>query len=192
MSDDKLMTPSERVERLGIRLPRPWGSRTGGPAPRVDQSTPLALGPGVKVFAEFVRVVGRRVLISGHLPINANGEVDGPFGRVGGQVSVEQAEACAERVILGIFASLIRELGTLDKISAWVRLHGMVSAVPEFHEFPRVINAASRLVYEVFGDDVGRHSRVAIGVGGLPFNAPVEIEAELELQPSNPRHFVRI
>jgi enamine deaminase RidA (YjgF/YER057c/UK114 family) len=177
-----------RLTELGITLPRPWGSAPGKAEPRV--STPgeavaqLALGPDVKVYAEFVRVSGRRVLVSGHLPINADGEVAGPFGRVGGAVSAEQAEACARRVILGIFASLVREIGSLDRISNWLRLYGMVNAAPDFHDFPRVINAASRLVYEVFGQEIGKHARVAIGVGGLPFNAPVEIEAELELDQS--------
>ncbi len=177
--------PSERIMQLGIRLPRPWGSAADQQPPRIatvgDRLTPLALGRDVKVYAEFVRVVGRRVMVSGHLPINANGEVDGPYGRVGHAVSVEQAESSAQRAMLGIFASLIRQLGTLDTISAWVRLYGMVNATPDFHDFPRVINAASQIVYKVFGDEIGRHSRVAIGVGGLPFDAPVEIEAELEL-----------
>jgi enamine deaminase RidA (YjgF/YER057c/UK114 family) len=187
MSDHALvkLKPSERLTRLGIQLPKPWGSSPASHRPRVaiagDQLAPLALGPGVKVYAEFVRVVGNRVLVSGHLPINANGEVIGPYGRVGSTVTTEQAESCAQCVMLGIFASLIRELGTLDKIAAWVRLYGLVNAAPDFYDFPRVINAASRLVYEVFGEEVGRHSRLAIGVGGLPFNSPVEIEAELEL-----------
>lgn len=179
------LSASARLAQLGLTLPKPWGSAPGKAEPRVtslgDPLLQLALGPDVKVYAEFVRVSGRRVLVSGHLPINENGEVAGPFGKVGGAVDVEQAEACARRVMLGIFASLVREIGSLDRISKWLKLYGMVNAAPEFHDFPRVINAASRLVYEVFGHDIGKHARVAIGVGGLPFNAPVEIEAELEL-----------
>jgi enamine deaminase RidA (YjgF/YER057c/UK114 family) len=182
---DVAITATERMARLGLILPKPWGSAPGKAEPRVsspgDPLTQLALGPSVKVYAEFVRVRGRRVLVSGHLPINADGEVAGPFGRVGSAVSVEQAEDCARRVMLGIFASLVREIGSLDRISSWLRLYGMVNAAPDFHDFPRVINAASRLVYEVFGHEIGKHARVAIGVGGLPFNAPVEVEAELEL-----------
>jgi len=168
------MTPTMRLAALGIQLPRPWGS-TGDSGPRV-------LGPGVAVYAEFVRVVGRRVMISGHLPLDDSGAVSGPYGRVGAQVTLEQAQACASRAMLGIFASLTRELGTLDRIAAWVRLYGMVSATPEFRDYPSVINGASRLVYDVFGHDVGRHSRVAIGIAGLPFDVPVEIEAEAELR----------
>jgi hypothetical protein len=133
------------------------------------------------VYAEFVRIVGRRATISGHLPLDDDGAVSGPFGRVGAEVTLEQAQACAARAMLGIFASLVREIGTLDRVAAWVRLFGMVSAAPEFHDYPSVVNGASRLVYDVFGSDVGRHSRVAIGIAGLPFNVPVEVEAEVEL-----------
>lgn len=171
----KRLLPSEQLKALGLNLPKPWGSSAD------TWPKPLVLGPGVKVFAEFVRVVGRRVTISGHLPLGDDGAVCGPYGRVGAEVTPEQAHAAAERVMLGIFASLVRELGTLDRIGAWVRLFGMVNAAPEFRDYPAVINGASRLVYEVFGYEMGRHSRVAIGVGGLPFNVPVEVEAEVEL-----------
>jgi len=167
--------PSRRLEEIGCRLPAPW--TLGGRADAV----PRVLGPGVDVYAEFVRVTGRRVTISGHLPIDDLGAVCGPFGRVGEAVTLEQASEAARRVMLGIFASLVRELGTLDRIGSWVRLFGMVNSAPGFRDYPAVINGASRLVYEVFGPDAGRHSRVAIGVAGLPFDAPVEIEAEAEL-----------
>jgi hypothetical protein len=169
------MSPTQRLEALGIKLPKPWALASG--------TTPgsRALGPGVEACAEFVRIVDRRATISGHLPLNDAGAVTGPFERVGAGVTLEQAQACAARAMLGIFASLVREIGTLDRVAAWVRIFGMVNATPEFHDYPSVINGASRLVYDVFGNDVGRHSRVAIGVAGLPFNAPVEIEAEVLL-----------
>jgi enamine deaminase RidA (YjgF/YER057c/UK114 family) len=170
------MTPTMRLAALGIQLPQPWGSAGCG------QFGPHVLGPGVAVYAEFVRVVGRRAVISGHLPLDESGAVAGPYGRVGAQVTPEQAQACAARAMLSIFASLRRELGTLDRIAAWVRLYGMVSATPEFRDYPSVINGASRLIYDVFGNDVGRHARVAIGIAGLPFDVPVEIEAEVELR----------
>lgn len=165
--------PADEV--VGIRLPKPWGAHSRAyPQPQV-------LGPGVEVYAEFVRVVGRRVTISGHLPLDDDGAVCGPYGRVGVDITLEQARRSAERVMLGIFASLVRELGTLDRVGTWVRLFGMVNGGPGFSDYPSVINAASRLVYDVFGREAGKHSRVAIGVGGLPFDVPVEIEAELEL-----------
>lgn len=156
--------PSDRLAGLGIALPRPW-----------------TLPSGLIIHAEFVRVVGRRLTISGHVPLNDDGTIAGPFGRVGAEVSTAQAKASAERAMLAIFASIVRELNTLDRVADWVRVFGMVNAAADFHDYPSVIDAASRLVYKVFGPDAGRHSRVAVGVGGLPFNVPVEIEAEAEL-----------
>src|SRR5215469_14200494 len=186
MADTLAIDPYARLQELGLVLPKPWGSAPGRAQPREASATgapaPLVLGPGVKVHAEFVRVVGRRVIISGHLPLDAEGRVSGPFGRVGAEVPVEAAEEAARRVALGIFASLVRALGSLDRIGAWLHLYGMVNAAPDFHDYPRVINPASRLVYEVFGEEVGKHARIAIGVGGLPLDAPVEIAAELELR----------
>ena len=89
MTDTLAIDPGARLKELGLVLPKPWGSVPGRAQPR-DASengapAPLVLGPGVKVHAEFVRVVGRRVIISGHLPIDAEGRVSGPFGRVGAE-----------------------------------------------------------------------------------------------------------
>ncbi len=119
-------------------------------------------------------------MISGHLPISDDGELCPPFGKVGAEVSEAEAVAIARRVMLGIFSSLVREIGSLDRIGHWVQLFGMVNAAPGFHGFPAVIDGASILVSQVFGE-AGQHSRVAIGVAGLPFNAPLEVQAELEL-----------
>ncbi len=186
MAHTSAIDPSNRLKELGLILPKPWGSAPGRAQPREASATEapalLVLGPGVKVHAEFVRVVGKRVIISGHLPLDVEGRVSGPFGRVGAEVPVEAAEDAARRVALGIFASLVRALGGFDRVGAWLHLYGMVNAAADFHDYPRVINPASRLVYEVFGEDVGKHARIAFGVGGLPFNAPVEIAAELELR----------
>lgn len=171
-------TPSARLEALGLRLPAPWGSAASG-----DRSaSPVNLGPGVRVYAEFVRVSERRVLVSGHLPIDDDGKVCGPFGKVGDAVDAEAAKAAAHRVMLGMFSSLVRELGSLERIDHWLHLYGMVNGAPGFNDFPGVINVASKLVYDVFGPEAGRHARIAIGVGGLPFDAPVEIGAELVLK----------
>jgi enamine deaminase RidA (YjgF/YER057c/UK114 family) len=153
-----------RLAELGIPLPKPW-----------------TLPPGLTVPASLVRVRGKRVLVSGHVPINADGSVAGPFGRVGAEVSPEQGQEAARRVLIGILASLKEKLEDLDRIAAWLRVYGMVSPAPGFTEFPRLMNGASSLIQEVFGPEIGDHARVAIGVGALPFNVPVEIEAELEL-----------
>ena len=153
-----------RLAELGITLPKPW-----------------TLPPGLTVPASLVRIRGKRVLVSGHVPIDADGSVAGPFGRVGADVSPEQGQEAARRALIGILASLKQKLGDLDRIAAWLRVYGMVSPAPGFTEFPRLMNGASSLIQEVFGPEIGDHARVAIGVGALPFNVPVEIEAELEL-----------
>jgi enamine deaminase RidA (YjgF/YER057c/UK114 family) len=153
-----------RLAELGITLPTPW-----------------TLPPGLTVPASLVRVRGRRVLVSGHVPVNADGSVAGPFGRVGAEVSPEQGQQAARVALIGILASLRQKLGDLDRIAAWLRVYGMVSPAPGFTAFPLLMNGASSLIQEVFGPEIGDHARVAIGVGALPFNVPVEIEAELEL-----------
>lgn len=124
---------------------------------------------------------GRRVLVSGHVPIDAEGAVAGPFGRVGAEVSPEQGREAARAALLGILASLKRELGDLDRIGAWLRVCGMVCAAPGFTAFPALMNGASAVIAGAFGPEVGDHARVAVGVAALPFDAPVEIEAEVEL-----------
>jgi enamine deaminase RidA (YjgF/YER057c/UK114 family) len=153
-----------RLAELGITLPTPW-----------------TLPPGLVVPASLIKVRGKRVLISGHVPINADGSVVGPFGRVGGEVTPEEGHEAARRVLIAILASLKAKIGDLDQIAAWLRVYGMVSPAPGFTQFPQVLNGASSLIQEVFGPEIGDHARVAIGVGALPFNVPVEIEAEVEL-----------
>jgi len=83
--------------------------------------------------------------------------------------------------LISILASLKAKIGDLGQIAAWLRVYGTVSPAPGFTQFPQVLNGASSLIREVFGPEIGDHARVAIGVGALPFNVPVEIEAEVEL-----------
>jgi len=153
-----------RLSHLGITLPRPW-----------------TLPPGLTVPASLVRVRGKRVLVSGHVPINTDGSIAGPFGRVGAEISPEQGQQAARLALLGILASLKQKLGDLDRIAAWLRVYGMIAPAPGFTAFPLLMNGASSLIQLVFGPEIGDHARVAVGVGALPFNVPVEIEAEVEL-----------
>jgi len=99
---------------------------------------------------------------------------------VGAEVSAEQEQA-ARAALIAILASLKRKLGDLDRIGAWLRLYGMVCAAPGFTAFPVLMNGASSVLAEAFGPEIGDHARVAVGVAALPFNVPVEIEAEVEL-----------
>ena len=82
---------------------------------------------------------------------------------------------------LAILGSLQRALGDLDRIAAWGRVFGMVNSAPGFNRQPNVINGFSDLILEVFGPEVGAHSRSAVGLAELPFDIPVEIEGEVEL-----------
>ncbi len=142
---------------------------------------PLRPAPGVVLPFAFVRVIGRRVLISGHGPQNPDGSIARPLGKVGREVTPEQAYAAARLTALSILGSLRRALGDLDRIAGWGRVFGMVNAAPGFNTTPSVINGFSDLILDLFGPDVGAHSRSAIGVSELPFDIPVEIEAEAEL-----------
>lgn len=137
--------------------------------------------PGVVLPFRFVRVIGRRALIAGHGPQHADGSIAPPLGKVGREVTLEQAQAAARLTALSMLGSLQRELGSLDRITAWVRLFGMVNAAPGFNRQPSVINGASDLILQLWGPEAGAHARSAVGMAELPFDIPVEIEGECEI-----------
>lgn len=140
---------------------------------------PLKLPSNMVLPFPWVNVRGDRAFVSGHGPQNSDGSPAGPFGAVGDTVSIEEAKASARKVALSMLGSLKRELGSLDRITGWCRVFGMVNCAPRFANPPAVINGFTELIIDVFGHEVGNHSRCAIGVAGLPLNFPVEIEAEL-------------
>lgn len=142
---------------------------------------PLKVPPGIVLPFQFVRVIGRRALIAGHGPQAPDGSVAPPLGKVGREVTVEQGYAAARLTGLAILGSLKRALGELDRITAWGRVFGMVNSAPGFSRQPMVINGFSDLILEVFGAQVGAHSRSAVGMAELPFDIPVEIEGEVEV-----------
>jgi enamine deaminase RidA (YjgF/YER057c/UK114 family) len=154
----------ERLQTLGLVLP-----------------PPIKVPAGLVLPFQFVRVVGRRAFIAGHGPQGTDGAIAPPFGKVGREVTIEQGNAAARLTALAILGSLKRTLGDLDRISAWCRVFGMVNSAPGFNQQPRVINGFSDLIIELFGKEIGAHSRSAIGMAELPFDMPVEIEAEVEL-----------
>jgi enamine deaminase RidA (YjgF/YER057c/UK114 family) len=154
-----------RLNKLGITLP-----------------PPMQAPGGIKLPFPWINVRGERVIISGHGPQNPDGSLAGPFGKVGAEVTLEQGQEIARKVGLSILGSLQRELGDLDRIAAWLRVFGMVNSAPGFDRHPAVINGCSDLVLAVFGPDIGRHARSAVGVAALPFNIAVEIEAEVLLR----------
>jgi len=154
----------ERLTARGLILPPP----TRPPA-------------GVVFPFQFVRIVGRRALISGHGPQNPDGSTATPLGKVGREVSLEQGYTAARLTGLSILGSLKRTLGDLDRIAAWGRVLGMVNSAPGFNRQPLVINGFSDLIIDLFGPETGAHSRSAVGLAELPFDIPVEIEGEVEL-----------
>ena len=159
------MSIESRLTELGLELP-----------------APLALPPGAKLPFAWVNVAGDRAIVSGHGPTNRDGTLAKPLGKVGAQLSQEEGYRAARLTALAILGSLKRELGELDRIARWVRVFGMVNSAPGFNRQPAVINGFTDLVIEVFGAERGRHARSAVGMAELPFDIPVEIEAEVLLR----------
>ncbi|WP_341889753.1 RidA family protein [Variovorax sp. YR752] len=154
---------AERLNALGLVLP-----------PSV---TPP---PGVNLPFQFVRLIGRRAIVSGHGPLTADGRIAAPLGKLGAELTVEQGYTAARLTGLAMLGSLQRALGDLDRITAWTRVFGMVASAPGFQQQPAVINGFSDLILELFGPDIGAHARSAVGMAELPFGIPVEIEGEVD------------
>lgn len=142
---------------------------------------PMQPPPGVQFPFAAVRIVGTRAFVSGHGPQAADGSLARPLGKVGAEVSEAQAYNAAKLTGLSILGSLQRALGDLDRIVAWSRVFGMVNSAPGFVRQPAVVNGFSDLILDLFGPEVGAHSRSAVGILELPFSIPVEIEAEVEI-----------
>ncbi|MEQ9111165.1 MAG: RidA family protein [Rhodospirillaceae bacterium] len=140
-------------------------------------SLPEASAP-VANYVPFA-VSGSLVFISGQLPMK-----DGKllfYGKVGDDVSVGEAVICARQSALNIIAQLKSACdGDLDRVKRIIKLGGFVAGSPDFTEHPKVINGASDLMVAVFGD-AGRHARAAVGCPSLPLDAPVEVEAVVEI-----------
>ena len=124
---------------------------------------------------------GNRAYVSGHLPLEPNGTLAEPRGKVGESLSIEQGAAAARLAGLAMLGSLQRELGELERITAWLRVLGMVNVSPGTTQVAAVVNGFSELILDVFGKERGAHSRSAVGMAELPFAVPVEVEAEVEI-----------
>jgi enamine deaminase RidA (YjgF/YER057c/UK114 family) len=152
------MTPEERLTELGLTLP--------------TASAPLA------AYVPTVRT-GSYVYVSGQLPL-----IDGQLvatGKVGAEIAPEQAKEMAAACALNALAAVRSELGALSAVRRIVKVVGFVASAPDFSGQPEVVNGASELFTEVFGD-AGRHARSAVGVAVLPRNAPVEVEVIVEVE----------
>ncbi|MCX5682472.1 MAG: RidA family protein [Planctomycetota bacterium] len=152
------MTPEQKLADLGIPLP---------PAPMP-----------VGAYVRAVRT-GNLVFVSGQLPLR-----DGKLiatGHVGREVTLETAQACARQAALNALAVIAAEMGGLSKVVRVVRITGHVASAPGFTDQAKVLNAASELMGQAFGD-LGRHSRAALGPAELPLGAPVELELIVEVK----------
>lgn len=151
-------TPRERLAALGIRLPPP--------------------PPPIANFRTFVRE-GNMLYLSGQGPREADGHLH--VGKVGGDVSADDAYRHARLTGINLLAVMQDALGDLSRVKQVVKLFGMVNAVSSFEDHPRVINGCSDLFIDVFGE-TGQHARSAVGLGSLPGNITVEIEAIVSLK----------
>jgi len=124
-------------------------------------------------------IVGNFVYVSGHGPLLPDRTLI--HGRVGETMNEDEGKHAAQQVGLAILATLKQNLGSFNKIKRVIKLLGMVAAIPEFEKHPYVINGCSELFAKVWGDDDGVGVRSAVGMGSLPGNIPVEIEAIFEL-----------
>ena len=143
---------------------------------------PLKLPGGAKLQLAWVRVCGSRAWIAAHPPQAPDGSIAAPLGKVGADLSVEEGYQAARLATLSMLASLKRELGDLDRVVGWLKIFGMVNSAPGFTMQPQVINGCSELILELYGVERGRHARSAVGMSDLPFNIPVEIDAEVEIR----------
>jgi enamine deaminase RidA (YjgF/YER057c/UK114 family) len=133
----------------------------------------------VAVYRPLV-LVGSLAYVSGHGPVKPDSTVI--TGRVGADLDVEAGKAAARQVGLAILATLRNELGSLNRVKRIIKVLGMVNCTADFTQHPVVINGCSELFAEIFGPDAGIGSRSAVGMGSLPGNIAVEIEAIFEIE----------
>jgi enamine deaminase RidA (YjgF/YER057c/UK114 family) len=149
-----------RLKALGIELPVP--------------TLPVAN------YVPFV-LAGPLLVLAGQIALGPDGKLDpAHVGKVGGSVSIDGGKAAARQCAINILAQAKAALGDLDRISRCVRLGGFINVAPGFSSVALVMNGASDLIVEVFGDK-GRHARSTIGVAELPLDSAVEVEALFEI-----------
>jgi enamine deaminase RidA (YjgF/YER057c/UK114 family) len=145
---------------------------------RLELPAPVTAPPGVRLPFDLVRIHGDMAYVSGHGPFDGDRQLY--RGRVGAEVSSEEAYAAARATGLSMLASLKQQFGELERVTAWLKVLGFVKCAEGFDATPAVINGFSDLILELWGD-AGRHARSAIGADELPFGMPVEVEAVVAL-----------
>jgi enamine deaminase RidA (YjgF/YER057c/UK114 family) len=146
-----------KIESLGLKLP--------------DVPTPIA------AYVNCVRS-GNLLFLSGGLPIDGDRKF---IGKLPTDVSIEEGYEASRMIVLNRLAVIRNEIGSLDKVKQIMTLNGFVASAPDFYDHPKVINGASELLLEIFGDR-GKHSRTALGVAALPLNVAVEINLVVEVE----------
>jgi enamine deaminase RidA (YjgF/YER057c/UK114 family) len=155
-----MSSPEKRLQELNITLPTP-------PRPMAKYKPTV--------------LVGTTLYVSGHGPAKIDGQPM-MLGKVGSKLTLEQGKESARLVGINILATVKAALGSLDRVQRLVKTLGMVNSAPDFLDHPLVINGYSELMAEVFGDDAGVGARSAVGMGALPGDIPVEIEAIFEVK----------
>lgn len=153
-------------------------------AERKLETLGLSLPPIPQPVANYVPLVrtGNLLFVSGHGPgVVTDGKLSFIQGKLGKDLDVEQGYDAARQVILNVLQSVKQELGDLDKVKRVVKLLGFVNCTPDFPDQPKVVNGASDLLVEMFGER-GRHARSAVGMQQLPFGIAVEIEMVVEVE----------
>jgi enamine deaminase RidA (YjgF/YER057c/UK114 family) len=157
------MTPEERLAGLGLVLPKP-----------------VAVPEGLHLPFCFVNIRGDRARDFGPSEAEMRKAASRVlFGKLGADLTTEDGVEAARDIALSVLANLKAEIGDLSRVTGWVRVFGMVNSAPGIAEQHLVLNGFSDLIVEVFGPEVGRHARSAIGTAGLPMNFAIEVEAEV-------------
>ena len=140
----------------------------------------LPTAPKPVAVYKSVVIAGNLAYVSGHGPLKSDGTMI--VGRVGAELDLAGGQAAARQVGLAILATLRAQLGRLDRVQRLIKTLGMVNSAPKFYDHPKVINGFSELMAEVFGPENGIGARSAVGMGPLPGNIAVEVEAIFELK----------
>jgi enamine deaminase RidA (YjgF/YER057c/UK114 family) len=173
MIDDKIQN---KLNSLGLSLPKQ-----------------LQTSSNVKTPPTWIRIRGDKAYISGHGPQNLDGSIAGLFGKVVDfptlsslsstkELSIEQGYKSAKLAGLSILGTLKRNIGNLDKVTAWLQVRVMINTVPGFTQATFVADGFSDLIIKLYGSERGLHARSAIGVQALPLDMPVIIEALAEIE----------
>ena len=159
-----MTTPEQKLTDLGYKLPKP-----------------ITVPKNLHLPFTFINIRDENVFISGHPRHSDDGIINGPYGKVGRDLTLDEANQAAKEIGLSVLSNLKKEIGELSRVKNWCRVFGMVNSTPEFDQQHLVINGFSDLIINVFGDNIGQHARSAIGVASLPMNFAIEIEAEIRI-----------